>query len=203
MSNSVSSNYAVVASGDNFIPNIAGDNVVGEQIFAPLSIITNAPAAPVIASFTRPVITLGTATTPVNILGATGTGRVYDTVNNVPTPSVEFDVVATATNTLVPTVFEIPPGTYIFKSNVLYSGAGKVLPAGGVIQLFRNSAETETIASYIVPTGLAGDFTDSRLWISTVLPGDTFSLGATAGINLGADGLFSCAVTSFCGPLPA
>jgi hypothetical protein len=206
MSSNSSSNYAISASGDNFIANVGGSNAVGEEVVEPFSVLTNSPSNPLIAKFARGLITLGSSATRVFVQGPTGLGLVYDDTNNLPAPSPDIYQVINTDNLLVGVPYIIPPGNYIFETFVVYSGAGKVLPAGAAINLVKYNAITDvsaSVAAFIVPVGLTLDgFEDLCTIITSVATGDTFSIVASPGINLGADGFLFGSVHAFCGDLP-
>jgi len=144
---------------------------------------------------------------PLNVSGSSGAGHVYDSVYNIPAPSGDAYEIISTNNLLVGTPTPVPPGQYIISTYLTYSGAGKVLPAGAVVQLNIHSAASGVdlpIASYVVPSAITPDvFEDSRYAIIAIQSGDTFTLTSSAGINLGAAGSLQSYAVAFCGSLPA
>lgn len=203
MSSNSSSNYAISASGDNFITNVGG-NSIGEEVFAPFTVLSsNNDPDPVIATFRQDIINLGRDVTPVYITGETGLGRAYDATNNLPTPSADSIQVILTNNLLVGVPTVVAPGTYIFSTDIYYAGAGIALPANSLVEFkIVRGINKIRLGGFIAPGAVATTFGQVSTVIAEIEAGDTFELTNTAGINLGADGYLSSAAAAFCGDLP-
>jgi hypothetical protein len=90
---------------------------------------------------------LGNATATVSVLGATGTGQVYDSVNNRPQPGADFTL-ATFSPNMTQTSYAYTvakSGWYVFSTYLNFQGAGFSWPATTVItlRLQANAAEVQ------------------------------------------------------------
>lgn len=90
---------------------------------------------------------LGNSTKEVDISGASGLGRVYDSVNNRPQPGADFTL-ATFSPNMTQTSFPYTvakSGWYVFSSYLNFQGAGFSWPATTVItlRLQANAAEVQ------------------------------------------------------------
>jgi hypothetical protein len=203
MSSNSSSNYAISASGDNFIANVGG-NAIGEEVFAPFTVLSsNNDPDPVIATFRQDIINLGRDVTPVYVTGEIGLGRAYDATNNLPTPSADAYNVINTDRTLNGVAGAVPPGTYIISTDIAYGGAGIVLPANALVVLsLIRGATSIVLGGFIVPAAVPGSFGQVSTVIVTIEEGDTFALSSTGGINLGVTGSLNSIAHAFCGDLP-
>jgi hypothetical protein len=139
---------------------------------------------------------------PLAVNGNAGAGQVYDTVNNIPRPSRSVVVALVTNNLLVPTVVNpIPPGFYFLVVDLAFLGSEKVLPPGGTVSVSITQRDF-LVGSFVVPAALANDYKGRTMIISEIFAGETFTINATAGVNLGTGGSLTVFAIAFCGDFP-
>jgi len=125
---------------------------------------------------------LGNAIATVSVLGALGTGQVYDSVNNRPQPGANFVLSTFSPNmTQTPYAYTVPKsGWYVFSSYINCQGAGFSWPLGFVItlRLQANAAEVQYSQAtwWDLPTPPPSGIEDNRDCLVQLTAGDVLTV---------------------------